>query len=226
MSKALKDTKGKLNIIEVPLSAEQAMMRGFNNGKEKYAYMDWLNGHSAKDLLSAIIRHAKKMMWENEHDPDSGLNHMDHILTNAAMYVEQERRGTLKKDLLTQIPFVKSDFKIVNCVDEKTGIVETITFSSPGDAKIELPKGIEINPELLSKRQDTEGRTESGPTPVGGGLGHRFCACCRSPNSRWEDRVNCDCSEVCGPSETELDRSGTDESPSGPNGRLDWTFYT
>lgn len=99
---ALKDLNGKQPVIEFPLSAMEAGMRGFGDGKSKYAYMDWLKGHSAKDLLSAIIRHVSKMMWESETALDSGLNHMDHIIANAAMYIEQQRRGTLKKDLLTQ----------------------------------------------------------------------------------------------------------------------------
>ncbi len=99
---ALKDKAGKPALTEFPLSAMEAGMRAFEYGKEKYARFDWLQGHSANDLVSAIIRHAMALAWTSETASDSTLHHMDHILADAAMYVEQARRGTLKRDLLTQ----------------------------------------------------------------------------------------------------------------------------
>ncbi len=100
--KALKDTKDKPALAEFPLSAIEAGMRAFEYGKKKYDRFDWLKGHSANDLICAIIRHALAMQWSSEYAEDSHLKHIDHILANAAMYVEQERRGVLRRDLLTQ----------------------------------------------------------------------------------------------------------------------------
>lgn len=98
---ALKDTKDKLPLAEFPLSAMEAGMRAFEYGKVKYARFDWLRGHSAIELVSAIIRHAMALQWTSQTAKDSELDHMDHIIANAAMYIEQKRRGTLKRDLIT-----------------------------------------------------------------------------------------------------------------------------
>ena len=61
----------------------EAYARVAEHGAAKYAPWNWSNGLSRVQILGSLLRHTFAYLRGEEHDPDSGLQHTDHILWNA-----------------------------------------------------------------------------------------------------------------------------------------------
>ena len=56
-------------------------------GARKYAPYNWQKPMNKKEILDSMARHLMSVIDGEENDPESGLNHMGHIMANAMFYV-------------------------------------------------------------------------------------------------------------------------------------------
>ena len=62
-------------------------------GAQKYEPNDWLKGIPHWMLYDSCMRHMMSWRQGVDIDPESGLHHLEHALTNLAMIVTQIRLG-------------------------------------------------------------------------------------------------------------------------------------
>lgn len=97
MAEGRKNDQGKLRMELVPVTAINAMARGFGYGADKYEAYNWTKGLSTSRLYAATMRHLTAWWDGEEMDPESGLSHLDHILCCVAM-LEGTVTGGLAED--------------------------------------------------------------------------------------------------------------------------------
>lgn len=101
---ATKFDAGKIDLSLVPLSALEAMSRGFMLGQKKYGRWNYLQGLEASRLFAAAGRHLWKWYWlrqELDDDPiaaEFGCTHLGNALCCIAMAIECLRQGVLRDD--------------------------------------------------------------------------------------------------------------------------------
>jgi len=64
-----------------------AYVRVAEFGARKYAPWNWSKGLARVQLCCSLLRHVFAYIRGEDHDPESGLMHTDHILWNAASLV-------------------------------------------------------------------------------------------------------------------------------------------
>ncbi len=78
----------KMNAIPydlVPfLELTESFARVAEFGAKKYDAWNWTKGIARVQLCCSLLRHTFKYIRGEDVDPDSGLNHVDHIVWNAA----------------------------------------------------------------------------------------------------------------------------------------------
>jgi dATP/dGTP diphosphohydrolase len=81
--------KGKPRNDLFPVSAEDAISEVLTYGVNKgYPERNWEDGMKWSRVYAALRRHLNRW-WRGETiDPESGFNHIKHVLTNAAFLVE------------------------------------------------------------------------------------------------------------------------------------------
>lgn len=82
---SVKKDKGKPALDLLPIDALLQVSRCFEYGAEKYGVLSWKTSDniSYNRIYAAILRHMFAW-WEGEDiDPESGLNHLNHVCTNA-----------------------------------------------------------------------------------------------------------------------------------------------
>lgn len=86
--KASMDNPHKIPLWMVPASLVHACGRALAYGAEKYAANNWRKGMNISEAYSALQRHL--LVWNEgeDIDPDSGLNHLDHVAANLAFLTE------------------------------------------------------------------------------------------------------------------------------------------
>ena len=85
MSEGLKYDTGKLQYSLIPPETTQALAEVLNFGARKYAPDNWrLLEHGERRYLDAMYRHLQAYRLGESHDPESGLHHLSHALTNLA----------------------------------------------------------------------------------------------------------------------------------------------
>jgi hypothetical protein len=57
--------------------------RVWEKGAEKYDAGNWLKGQSAMSSADSLLRHLTSFLAGEDIDPESGLNHLGHIITSA-----------------------------------------------------------------------------------------------------------------------------------------------
>lgn len=85
----VKDDQGKLMWNLLPWKAVEGMVKVLTFGAKKYTPNGWRSVPNAKDrYTAAMLRHVAAMQSGQVNDPESGLRHIDHVLTNAAFLAE------------------------------------------------------------------------------------------------------------------------------------------
>lgn len=93
MSGGSKHDGGKIRMDLLPVEALQALGRVLSMGASKYGDRNWEEGIKYGRVYGALLRHLFAW-WRGENlDPESGLNHLDHVLANAAFLRTYEDRG-------------------------------------------------------------------------------------------------------------------------------------
>ena len=92
-TKGKKSDSGKPNIEYIPREALEGAGRAFGFGAQKYAPHNFKLGLAYSRLAGAIMRHLAAFMDNENADPESGLSHLDHLLSSASMlkYMEANR---------------------------------------------------------------------------------------------------------------------------------------
>lgn len=89
----IKHDVGKARMDLIPPEALTALGVVLAHGAAKYGPRNWEAGFDWGRLSGALLRHLTAWMAGEDTDPDSGLPHTAHILTNAAFLVAHEARG-------------------------------------------------------------------------------------------------------------------------------------
>ena len=86
-----KDDKEKLMWNLLPWKGVEGMVRVLTFGAKKYSPNGWRSVPDAKSRYqAALLRHLCALNAGERLDTESGLRHVDHILTNAAFLAELE----------------------------------------------------------------------------------------------------------------------------------------
>jgi hypothetical protein len=84
---------GKPRLDLIPPEAEYALGCVLAYGAGKYADRNWEKGFAWGRSVGALKRHLTAWEAGQDRDPESGLPHLWHVLTNAAFLVAFESRG-------------------------------------------------------------------------------------------------------------------------------------
>ncbi len=89
--KGLRYNAGKVRYDLVPAFAVEQMARVFTKGAEKYKERNWEAGMRWSKPLASMMRHIAAFERGEDFDPETGLLHMAHAMTNAAFLIEYYR---------------------------------------------------------------------------------------------------------------------------------------
>ncbi|XXJ19883.1 dATP/dGTP diphosphohydrolase domain-containing protein [Desulfovibrio caledoniensis] len=78
---------GKLRMDLIPPEAIEGLAEVLTMGAEKYAARNWEKGFDWGRSVAALKRHLTAWERREDLDPESGLNHMKHVLCNAVFLV-------------------------------------------------------------------------------------------------------------------------------------------
>lgn len=85
--------KGKLDYSLLPPLALEELTKVMMMGKDKYGRNTWQKLPDWRNrYFAALQRHLWAWKKGEEIDPESGLSHLSHVLTNAAFMSELERK--------------------------------------------------------------------------------------------------------------------------------------
>lgn len=97
----IKETVNKTDYSEVNLGVLDLMAERFTANKHKYPKGNSLKAIDVKDLCWALFRHVKKMIKEENNDPETFKDHLGAILCNGSMILDQleieNRRETIEQ---------------------------------------------------------------------------------------------------------------------------------
>ena len=83
---ALRFNQGKLAYSLVHWASMAIMIQVLMFGAKKYAPDNWKNGMNRKKILESLQRHVSALFDGETVDPESGLNHIGHVMCNAMFY--------------------------------------------------------------------------------------------------------------------------------------------
>jgi hypothetical protein len=114
----IKYNEGKLKLNLIPPEAILALGRALTYGDLKYNpngdnIRNWEKGMSWGNVYAALQRHLLAWSSGEEKDPESGLSHLDHALTNLAFLITYQERNTGIDDR-----FLTQEFKIQDLATE------------------------------------------------------------------------------------------------------------
>lgn len=81
--KGLRHNNNKPKWSLVPQSALLPMVEVLEFGADKYAPNNWMKGLSYRETYESLKRHLDSFIEGEDMDPESGLHHIGHILSNA-----------------------------------------------------------------------------------------------------------------------------------------------
>lgn len=93
-NQAVKHDEGKIRFDLLPVDSLEDIANCFNHGTEKYGPRSW-ETHGKVEysrLYAAILRHLFSWWNGEDKDTDSGLDHLAHVATNAAMLLSYSKR--------------------------------------------------------------------------------------------------------------------------------------
>ena len=92
----LKDNNGKLRVDLVTAECIEGMAEVLGYGARKYKANSWQNVENGKDEhYAALLRHLLAWRRGEINDPETNLNHIKHVLTNAMflLYHDEHNKG-------------------------------------------------------------------------------------------------------------------------------------
>lgn len=85
ITEGMKFDTGKLQYSLIPPETLSALASVLTYGVQKYAPNNWqLVEHGETRYMDALFRHLEAFRAGETHDPESGLHHLSHVLTNVA----------------------------------------------------------------------------------------------------------------------------------------------
>lgn len=100
--------EGKPRLDLIPPEVLFALGKTLGKGLEKYEERNWEKGIPWTKIYASLQRHLWKFWGGEETDPESGLPHLYHALSNIAFLVTYLERGIPRED----IPFPKEKDEI------------------------------------------------------------------------------------------------------------------
>ena len=88
MSTFTKHDAGKLRYELIPPSAMRAIADVLTFGANKYSANNWKKVDDPSRYVGALYRHLEAWRSGEELDPESGLPHLHHAITNLAFLIE------------------------------------------------------------------------------------------------------------------------------------------
>jgi len=93
---AKKFDQGKIDWTLVDFKSLEPLAEAMGYGSKKYGRLNWKKGLDEKRLLAASFRHLIAYKEASILDPESGVNHLGHLMANAMMMIYN--RNNLKND--------------------------------------------------------------------------------------------------------------------------------
>ena len=90
-SSSQKQDAGKVPMALIDPYAMQELAHVLKFGATKYSPNGWRKGIEWTRTVSALLRHVYKFLDGETHDPETGLNHMAHVMCNAMFLVNFEK---------------------------------------------------------------------------------------------------------------------------------------
>jgi len=157
-----KDDQGKLRYDLVPVSAFESVAQCMTFGANKYGDNNW-QGVSADRYYAAAMRHLLSWKKGEINDPESGFNHLKHVLTNIVFLLEKtENKSEVNRVISFQDEYQTIHEICKNFIDEEM----FSEFSNWIDWFIKEPdnikyakailtttKGFKSHPELKDSRE-------------------------------------------------------------------------
>ncbi|UIS54081.1 hypothetical protein ZHX_gp21 [Edwardsiella phage vB_EpP_ZHX] len=88
----LKFDGDKLRMDLIPPSATKALAEVLTFGARKYKPNNWKNVEEADRYVAALMRHVEAYREGELIDPESGLHHLAHAMTNIAFLIELDHK--------------------------------------------------------------------------------------------------------------------------------------
>jgi hypothetical protein len=115
--------QGKLRYDLVPTSANQGIAKVLTFGAQKYGDRNWEKGFKWTSCIASLERHLAAFKSGQDHDDESGLLHMEHLLANAVFLLEfyrthpelDDRPRALTQKIGLDIDDVLADFVSAYC---------------------------------------------------------------------------------------------------------------
>lgn len=93
----MKFSHAKPRMALVPPSLEEACARALTYGARKYKVNNWRETPDIEEYISALQRHFNAFKKGEDNDPESGLNHLDHMAANLSFLIELKDLPKLKQ---------------------------------------------------------------------------------------------------------------------------------
>ena len=88
-----KHDNDKLRMDLIPPEVMTALAAVLTMGADKYDDHNWREGINYSRIVAALKRHLTAWEGGEVYDPESGLNHIAHVLCNAAFLITFEYEG-------------------------------------------------------------------------------------------------------------------------------------
>lgn len=89
MASHLDSNKPRMELL--PAAALTEWARAMTFGATKYGDHNWRKGMAWTRVLGSLSRHLTSFMAGEDRDPESGVNHMAHVMCNAAFLLHYEK---------------------------------------------------------------------------------------------------------------------------------------
>lgn len=95
-NKAKKNDQEKIDLSLIPYISNKEHAKAFMVGEKKYGRYNYCKGHSASQLIAAILRHANAWFDGEDYDPADGQHHLGSVMACCSMILRQQELGTLE----------------------------------------------------------------------------------------------------------------------------------
>ena len=91
---ALRYNKGKKQWSLVDFKSLESMVEVLEFGAEKYAKWNWTKGMPVTQVSESLLRHMFAFLSGEDKDPESGIDHLGHVMCNAMFlsYIMREKK--------------------------------------------------------------------------------------------------------------------------------------